>query len=78
MPGRCSVCSSCGVRVELGQGELPCEVLRGWFIVSQLRGSESIERHSFCSISCLKKWAETESPQVPEIFIRSLDEEDQK
>jgi len=78
MPGRCSICSSCGVRVELGKGEMPCEVLRGWLIVSLLKGAESIERHSFCSTSCLKKWVEEESPQVPEIFIRSMDEEDRQ
>ena len=78
MPGRCSVCSLCGVRVELAKHELPCEVLRGWLIVSRLKGPEAIERHSFCSTDCLKKWLEAESPKVPEIFIRSIDEEDKK
>ena len=78
MLGRCSVCSLCGVKVELSKDELPCEALNGWLIVSLLKGAESIERHSFCSRDCLRKWLEAESPQVPDIFIRSMDEEDKK
>ncbi len=59
----------------MGRGELPCDVLHGWLMVSCLKGPESIERYSFCSLGCLQKWVDIQMPVVPDIFIESLGEE---
>jgi len=58
MNGRHCVCHSCGRRVEFDSKDVPCEVLRGWLIVSHLKGVEEVDRRSFCSPSCLKRWAD--------------------
>jgi len=75
MVNRCCICHSCGRKVEFGQEELPCQVLRGWLVVSSLKGLETIDRYSFCSLSCLKRWVDGQAPGVPEVFIKSLGEE---
>ncbi len=69
------ICYSCGRKVEFSKGELPCDVLGGWLIVSCLRDLESIDRYSFCSFSCLQKWVASQVPTVPEVFLESLGEE---
>jgi hypothetical protein len=76
MNGRNCVCHSCGRRVEFDSKDVPCEVLRGWLIVSHLKGVEEVDHISFCSPSCLKRWADDQTPPVPDVFIRSLEEED--
>jgi len=70
------ICHSCGEEVELSQGELPCDVLHGWLMLSRLKGSESVDRYSFCSLSCLQKWLNEQLPVVPEVFMKSLGEEE--
>lgn len=70
---RC-ICQTCGCKVEFGQKELPCEVLRGWLVISHLKGIEAIDQHSFCSLSCLQRWVDSQVPTVPEVFIKSLEE----
>ncbi|MEE8205219.1 MAG: hypothetical protein V3T68_04115 [Dehalococcoidales bacterium] len=75
MANRCCVCHTCSRKVEFNAKELPCEVLRGWLVVSHLKGVEAIDQHSFCSLSCLKRWVDSQAPAVPEVFIRSLDDE---
>lgn len=72
---RC-ICQTCGCKVEFGQKELPCEVLRGWLVISHLKGIEAIDQHSFCSLSCLQRWVDSQVPTVPEVFIKSLEEGD--
>ncbi len=74
MVDRCCVCHSCGRKVEFSQEEIPCNVLHGWLIVSQMKGLESVDRYSLCSFSCLKRWAANRIPEVPEVFLKSLDE----
>ena len=70
------ICQSCGKEVELNRGELPCDVLYGWFMLSRLNGPESTDRYSFCSFGCLQQWLNKQLPAVPEVFIKSLAEED--
>ena len=69
------ICHACGREVELGEGEAPCDVLRGWLMLSQLKGTESVDRYSFCSFTCLKIWVDEQLPRVPEVFLDSLGEE---
>ncbi len=71
----CCVCHSCGRKVELGQEELPCDVLAGWLMVSHMKGFESVDSYSFCSFSCLERWVTSQIPEIPEIFLESLGEE---
>jgi hypothetical protein len=61
--------------VELGEGEVPCDVLHGWLMLSCLKGAETVDRYSFCSFVCLKLWVDEQLPRVPEVFLESLDEE---
>lgn len=68
-------CHSCGREVELGEGEVPCDVLRGWLMLSCLKGAETVDRYSFCSFVCLKIWVDKQLPRVPEVFLESLGEE---
>ena len=74
MPESC-ICCCCGREVVVERGELPCDVLHGWLMVSCLKGRESIERYSFCSLDCLQKWVALQMPAVPDVFIESLGEE---
>lgn len=68
-------CYSCSREVEFNEGELTCDVLLGWLMVSCLKGVGSIDRYSFCSYGCLKVWVDTQLPAVPDIFLKSLGEE---
>ena len=70
------ICHSCGEEVALRRGELPCDVLRGWFMLSHLKEPEVVDRYSFCSFGCLQKWLNKQLPAVPDVFIQSLTEED--
>ncbi len=70
------ICSSCGAEEALKRGELPCDILHGWFMLSRLNGPESIDRYSFCSLDCLHKWLNEQLPVVPDVFIESMTEED--
>ena len=70
---RCE-CHSCGRKAEVSEEELPCEVLRGWLTVSNWKGLESVDHYSFCSLSCLQRWVDSQVPRVPEVFLKSLEE----
>lgn len=70
------ICQSCGKEVELNRGELPCDVLYGAFMLSCPNGPESTDRYSFCSLDYLQQWLNKQLPAVPEVFIKSLAEED--
>jgi hypothetical protein len=75
MVNKSCTCYSCGRTVEFSDEELPCEALRGWLVVSCLKGSESVDRYSFCSFGCLKQWVTSRMSVVPEVFLKSLGEE---
>jgi hypothetical protein len=75
-PKRQVSCHSCQTRVECSPGEPPCEVLRGWFTVTQWEGPGAVTHHYFCSLSCLKSWVSTALPEVPEAFLKSFGEEE--
>lgn len=67
------VCHSCGERVECAAKQRPCEVLDGWLMVSLWKGPEAVEHYNFCSLSCLRTWADTQLPQVPDAFLRAFE-----
>ncbi|AKG52859.1 hypothetical protein DGWBC_0171 [Dehalogenimonas sp. WBC-2] len=48
--------------------------LHGWYILSHLAGPEDIKRYGFCSLVCLQRWVNENTPSVPEIFLSSLDD----
>ena len=75
---RSCICQSCGLKVELQPGEMPCQALKNWFVITRFQETEQIGRYSFCSLHCLKDWVESEMPRIPEIFLRSMDEEDKR
>ncbi len=72
MPRGCFICHSCGKTVEHTKEERPCEVLNGWLMVSQWKGPETVEHYNFCSLICLKTWADTQVPQVPDVFLKAF------
>ncbi len=75
---RICICQSCGLKVELKPDEMPCQALKNWFIITRFQETEQIGRYSFCSLLCLKDWAENEMPPIPDIFLESLDEEEKR
>jgi hypothetical protein len=76
MQKRHFVCDFCGKVVEYIAGERPCDVLEGWFIVSQWRGLGLVDRYSFCSLSCIKSWVDARVPEIPEPFRKAFEEEE--
>lgn len=76
MIDRSCTCHSCGKTVELGRQELPCRALRGWYMVSCFAGVESVDHYRFCSLGCLRSWIDSQMPEVPEVFLKSLGEEE--
>lgn len=67
------ICHSCGERVECSGEQRPCEVLSGWFMVSRWKGPKAVEHYNFCSSTCLKKWIDSQVPQIPDVFRRAFD-----
>jgi len=73
------VCHSCGKKERAPFGKPPCEVLIGWFIVSQWKiPGSSVEQHIFCSLTCLKRWVDDKVPEVPETFLKSFGDKNDK
>ncbi len=71
-------CNSCGEGVECSPGEPPCEVLKGWFTVSQWEGPGAVSHYYFCSLSCLKSWVNNRVPKVPQVFLKSFGEDESR
>ena len=71
-------CNSCGQGVECSPGEPPCEVLKGWFTVSQWEGPGAVSHYYFCSLSCLKSWVSNRVPKVPQVFLKSFGEDESR
>jgi hypothetical protein len=67
-------CHSCGKKVECPPGEPPCHALVGWLTVSCWDGPGAVSHYNFCSLSCLKSWADTRLPAVPDVFLKSFGE----
>ncbi|MCL1885316.1 MAG: hypothetical protein FWF98_00905 [Dehalococcoidia bacterium] len=65
-------CDACGRQAEIGPNQDIGDALRGWVIISRLRGKDSFERCSFCSICCLQQWAQTQVATIPDVFLHSL------
>lgn len=75
MPKRYFICSFCGRRAETSSEDPPCRVLKGWLAVSHWKGLGSVEQYNFCCFTCLVKWAQAQTPQVPKVFLESFKEE---
>jgi hypothetical protein len=73
MPREYFVCHSCGEKVECGVKRRPCDVLDGWLMVSLWKGPEAVEHYSFCSLSCLRTWVDTQLPQIPDAFLKAFE-----
>jgi len=71
-------CNSCSKEVECPPGEPPCEVLKGWFTVSQWEGPGAVSHYYFCSLSCLKSWVSNRVPKVPQVFLKSFGEDESR
>ncbi|MDD4874209.1 MAG: hypothetical protein PHE15_04470 [Dehalococcoidales bacterium] len=69
------ICYSCGMERVFSPNELACDILDGWFIVSRFTGKSSVAKYNFCSYYCLQEWIISQSSCVPEIFIKSINEE---
>ncbi len=76
MAERDVICSDCGGKVEFSSKEPPCKVLDGWLMLSQWKGLGFVEHHHFCSLACLKKWAEAQTPKIPKVFLESFTDEE--
>ncbi len=55
-----------------------CEMLKGWLLVRQWKGIGSIEDYDFCSLDCLQKWVVSKLPAIPEEYLKSFDEDNDK
>lgn len=75
MVARDVICSGCGQKVELAEKEPPCKALDGWITLSHWKGLGSVEHYNFCSLTCLKNWAESQAPAIPKVFLESFSEE---
>ena len=75
MQERHVICSFCGQRVGFSSKEPPCEVLSGWLTVSYWKGLGAVEHYNFCSFTCLKRWGEAQSPEIPKVFLESFEGE---
>jgi len=68
------ICYSCGQRVEFSSKEPPCEALDGWLTVSHWKGPGAVKHYNFCSFTCLKRWSEAQTPEIPKVFLESFEE----
>jgi len=68
-------CHACGKVVECPSGEPPCGVLSGWLMISHWKGLGSVDHYYFCSFTCLKKWVDTQAPEIPKAFSKAFSEE---
>jgi hypothetical protein len=75
-PGASFTCHSCSKRVERKHEEPPCEVLQGWLSVSCWKGKGEVKHYSFCSFRCLKSWVDSELPGIPDVFIKSFNDDE--
>ncbi len=79
-------CYLCGKSVEytdcFDKETLPvnarCEMLKGWLLVRQWKGMGLIDDYDFCSLDCLQKWVVSMLPKIPEEYLRSFEENNDK
>ncbi len=68
-------CYICGREAESSPGEPPCKVLKSWLMISHWYDVGVVDHYYFCSFQCLKSWADSQVPNVPDIFLNSFDED---
>ncbi|MCX6012070.1 MAG: hypothetical protein NTV30_01375 [Chloroflexi bacterium] len=78
MEPRAFICQTCGKEVDNIQDKAPCEVLQGWLMVTNWKGHENVDQIVFCSYSCLKRWVDSKTPNIPDIFMKSFEDDDYK
>ena len=76
MQGRVITCHTCGLELEPEQGRMPCEELEGWITVSYWKGKEAVDHYNLCSPKCLRHWVDQVFPGIPEIYLKSFDEQE--
>jgi len=69
------VCHSCGRRMRVPAGEPPCHFMGGWLTLTRWRHPHVVKQYNFCSLTCLKLWVDKELPEIPQVFLKSLEEE---
>lgn len=77
MQGRRIICHSCGFELEHGTGRMPCEELEGWLTISHWKGKETVEHYNFCSPICLRQWIDRLFPPIPDVYLKSFNEQDE-
>ncbi len=78
-----AICKSCGKEAEYADcsgdcppmDDAPCSRLKGWLTVSQWKGTGSVDELDFCSFTCLGRWVEAQTPQVPRAFLSAFQDE---
>jgi len=68
------VCRSCGKQVKQSETERPCERLAGWFMVTEWGGPGTVDSCFLCCSDCLRAWAESRSPGIPDAFLKAFND----
>lgn len=76
MRERIIACYTCSRGLEPVTGRMPCEELAGWLTISYWKGKEAVEHYNFCSPQCLRQWMDEMFPGIPEVYLKSFDEQD--
>ena len=69
------ICHSCGKKVEYSGRRRLFETLNGWVMISLFKGPGAVEHHNFCSLTCLKTWLDSQTPEVPNVFLKAFEQE---
>jgi len=70
-------CHTCGNKIDCPSGEPHSSVLAGWFAIAHWTEG-NVVHYTFCSIKCLKSWADKEMPEVPQVFKEAFNDEKNK
>lgn len=76
MQERVITCYSCNRELKRAEGRTPCEELAGWLTISYWQGKEAVDHYNFCSPKCLRQWMDDMFPPIPEVYLKSFDEND--
>jgi hypothetical protein len=68
-------CDSCGKKLEICPGGQCSEEEREWLTLSFWKGMGATAHYSFCSMDCVRRWQDKHNPKVPEVFLKSFNDE---
>ncbi len=69
------ICHSCGSKLEISPEQPPCKALAGWLTVSFWKEPKDVAHYNFCSFTCLKRWVDTQAPEIPKAFLKAFGDE---